>query len=168
MQESFLSEGTKPDIGYNVCNDNEEKFFRCFTTVAPIFNECEIICFGYEGLENKWDVPEDQERYIKTSDSQTYKQYNLYDYGARYRETKYKLEWEALEAKKYREQFEKSKIKWFIKIDEPKFLEEEYFHSIINYRGMILLPTTNANKDQGRKWNFIFKFEHIFGFNFFS
>ena len=125
--------------------------YLCFTTVAPIFNEWEIICFGYEGLAGKWDVPEDQERFVKISDRQTYKQYNLYDYEARYKEFFNKLEWEAIEAKKYREDHESSKIEKFTNINEPKFLEEEYFHSIINYRGMILLPTTNANKDQGRK-----------------
>ena len=153
LQESFWFAGAKTDIGYNVCNDNEEKFFRCFTTVAPIFNECEIICFGYEGLADKWEVPENQERYIKTSDRQTYKQYNLYDNGARYRGISNMLEWEALEEKKYRDEFKNSRIEKFINIDEPKLLEEEYFHNIINYRGMILLPTTNANKDQGRELN---------------
>lgn len=74
------------DTGFNIGNDEVDRFFRSFTSVAPKYNTSEIIVFGYEGLQGRCKTAKEQTCFELTDSNQKLKRYHVFDNGVRYRE----------------------------------------------------------------------------------
>lgn len=131
--------------------DQVDRFFRSFSSIAPLTNNKHIICFGYEGLEPDCLTPAAQQSLYKNpklSHKQHFKKYKLTDHYMRYREVGHMLTWELREEidSQQEDSIENLNNEYITTIEEDNILEEEYTHSIIQYRGMVLLPTMHDNK----------------------
>jgi len=151
--ESQTWENTNCDVHYNVNQDQVDRFFRSFSSIAPLTNNKHIICFGYEGLEPDCLTPAAQQSLYKNpkfSHKQHFKKYKLTDHYMRYREVGHMLTWELHEEidSQQEDSIENLNNEYITSIEEDNILEEEYTHSIIQYRGMVLLPTMHDNKER--------------------
>jgi len=109
LHDHFCYGDSQKDTGFNIGNDDVDRFFRWFTTVAPVYNNTEIIVFGYDGLESKRKTAKEQESYEKTQPCQKIKQYHAYDIGVRFKEVSNLLQWEKTEEKKAWEDYKDKK-----------------------------------------------------------